>query len=204
MDNLCFHSVLNFTFNLDYRKSICFQSIILIDGEGTPVQEFAAIEVNRKTHVIMDVFHNYARTEEQDTYARHRVHGLNKDYLNTYGYASEADLVEAFKSWLSSKPYITLFANGANREAKMLGLPVCEFNLAPWAERDSFASHKIAKYYKDQSLPICGRSCTQQAHSSFLSAIQSPNVLTSLAKARHGFHCALYDCVELYFQSIMF
>ena len=152
----------------------------------------------------MDVFHAYARTEEQDTFARQHIHGLNKDYLNTYGYDSEAELIEAFKSWLSSKPYITLFANGASREAKMLGLPVCEFNLAPWAERDYVASHKIALCYKDHSLPVCDRRCKPHAHSSFVSAIQSSNPFSSLAKARHGFHCALYDCVELYFQSIMF
>ena len=160
--------------------------------------------MNQETHAIMDVFHAYARTEEEDTFARSHVHGLNKDYVILLGFASEAELVEEFKSWLSSKPYIALFANGAHKEAQMLNMTVCDFNLAPWAERQHHASHKIAIRYKELSIPICGRKCSPYAHSSYVSPPACANAFTALAKSCHGYHCALYDCVELYFQHILF
>ena len=182
---------------------LLFQSFIFIDAEGSPVQELAAIEVNCDSHAIMDVFHGYARTQEKDIFARNHIHGLNQDYVKLFGYDCERSLITACKAWLRLKSYIALFANGARREAEMLDLAVCELNLAPWAERQHCASHKIAIRYKELSIPICKRRCDTYAHSSFVSPPPSSNVFTRLAKARHGHHCALYDCVELYYQHLL-
>lgn len=161
--------------------------------------------MNAATHVMMDVFHGYAQTDEDDSFARKYVHGLNKNYLSLFGYASETELLNAFKSWLNSKSYIALFANGAERESKLLNMAVCEFSLAPWVERQNCPSHKIAIRYKQLWLPVCQRVCSLYAHSSYVSPPpNSSNALSTLAKDRHGYHCALYDCVELYFQHILY
>ena len=60
-----------------------------MDTEGSPIQELAAIEVNRRTYAIMDVFHGFALTDEPDAFARDHIHGLNKDYIKTQALPSE-------------------------------------------------------------------------------------------------------------------
>ena len=47
--------------------------------EGSPIQELAALEVNRNTNAIMDVFLGHAYTDEPDNFSRRHIHGLNKD-----------------------------------------------------------------------------------------------------------------------------
>ena len=151
----------------------------------------------------MDVFHGFARTEEKDSFSRKRVHGLNKNYVDLIGFVSEAALLAAFKSWLFPKQCIALYANGAKREEEMLGLHVTEFQLAPWVERKNRISHQIALRYKELFIPVCGIDCLPVAHSAFESPPASSNSEIVAAKTLHGFHCALYDCLELYFEAIM-
>ena len=180
-----------------------FQSFIFLDMEGTPIQEVAALEVNRRTNGIVDVFLAYAHTDEPDTFACKHIHGLNKAYLKEVGFPSEDSLLTIFKLWLSRKPYVALFANDSRKESISLGLVVKNFNLPPWADRRHSVSHKFALRHKELSIPILNRYCPPIAHNSFVNAPSSPNAFSSIAKARHGYHCALYDCQELYFESIM-
>ena len=171
--------------------------------EGSPIQELAALEVNRNTNAIMDVFLGHAYTDEPDNFSRMHIHGLNKDYLKEFGFPSENSLLAVFKIWLSRKFYVAIFANDSRKESQVLGLKVNDFNLAPWADRRHHASHQLALRYKELSIPILNRFCPPIAHSSFVSAPSSPNAFSSIAKARHGYHCALYDCKELYFESLL-
>ena len=171
--------------------------------EGTPVQEVAAIEVNRITNAIVDVFLGYAYTDEDDKFARSHIHGLNKAYLKNYGFPSVESLLTMFKTWLSRKHYFALFANDSRKESQALGLKFNDFKLVPWAERSHRASHQLALRYKELSIPILHTFCPPFAHSSFASAPSSPNAFSSIAKHRHGHHCALYDCLELYYESLL-
>lgn len=171
--------------------------------EGTPTQELAAIEVNRSTNEIVDVFHGLAFTEVDDSFAQKHIHGLNKAYLKKHGFPSESSLVAVFKIWMHYKPNAPIYCNGPEKERQTLGLPIGDFKLLPWAERRHCASHQIAIRYKELSIPVLGRNCSSAAHSDFQNAPSSPNAFSSIAKARHGHHCALYDVVELYFESIM-
>ena len=171
--------------------------------EGTPIQEVAALEVNRSTNAIMDVFLAYAHTEEPDKFARDHIHGLNKDYLKAHGFPSEKSLLMTLEMWLMQKPYVGIFANDTQKESKALNVTISDFKLAPWADRRKCASHQIALRYKELSIPVLNRFCSSSAHSSFKCAPDSPNAFSSIAKARHGHHCALYDCMELYFESLM-
>ena len=171
--------------------------------EGTPIQEIAAIEVKKDNYEIVDVFHAYAFTEEEDEFARLHIHGLNKHFLKVFGYSSETALLNAFKLWLSKKVTREIYCNDAAKERKILQLNVMNFNLLPWAERYYSASHQVANRHKNYMIPILGKSCCEVAHSSFICAPYSPNPFTRTAKARHGFHCALYDVMELYFEKIL-
>ena len=182
--------------------NICFQSFIFLDIEGTPAQELAAIEINRWTHEIVDVFHAFAFTEEEDEFARRHIHGLNKIYLKSKGFPDEATLLAAFKKWMERKSHENVFSNGAYKESKVLGIEVKEFKLLPWADRRHTASHKIAISFKEHCIPILGRKCIPTAHASFVTASASNNLFTNIAKARHGHHCALYDVIELYYECI--
>ena len=172
--------------------------------EGTPVQELAAIEVNRNNHAIVDVFLGHAYTEQDDTYAQQHIHGLNKNYLREVGFASQDALLDAFKTWFSQKTLcVGLYANDGQKESQALGFNVSNFKLERWAERKDCASHQIAIRYKELSIPVLNRACTQRAHSSYKRAPESSDFNTSIAKARHGYHCALYDVMELYFECLM-
>ena len=174
-----------------------------MDCEGVPVQEIAAIEVNRSTNAIVDVFLRHAHTEVPDTFSREHIHGLNTKFLKRYGLSSEKELIETFKKWLYSKPYVGIFANDSRKESELLGISVSNFQLVPWAERRNRASHELAVSYKELSIPILNRRCSNEVHSAFIEAPSSPNFSSAMAKARHGYHCALYDCLELYFESLL-
>lgn len=168
--------------------------------EGTPVQEIAAIEVDICTRDIVDIFHAYSVTEEADTFAREHIHGLNKIWFGNNTFPSEYSLLTTFKIWNACKANKTLYANGASKEAKALDLNVKEFSLLPWIERKDRLSHKSAIACKNFATPILGRFCSPLAHSSFISAVTSKNALITAAKHQHGYHCALYDVLELYFE----
>ena len=45
--------------------------------EGSPIQELAALEIDRNTNEIVDVFHAYAYTEDEDKLTRKYIHGLD-------------------------------------------------------------------------------------------------------------------------------
>ena len=171
--------------------------------EGSPIQEVAALEVNRNTNSIVDVFLGYAYTEKPDIFSRMHIHGLNKNYLKEFGFPSEDSLLAVLQIWLSRKPYVAIFANDSRKKSQALGLKISDFKLAPWADRRHRASHQLALRYKELSIPILNRFCPSIAHSSFVSAPSSRNAFSSIAKARHGYHCALYDCQELYFESLL-
>ena len=69
------------------------------------MQELSAIEMCYNTHEIIDVFHEYAKTDDNDTFARSHIHGLNMDYLKRHGHSSEQSLIRVFKNWLKNKNY---------------------------------------------------------------------------------------------------
>ena len=183
------------------RLNVCFQSFIFLDIEGTPAQELAAIEINRGTNEIVDVFHAFAFTDEDDSFARKHIHGLNEDYLKAEGFPDEASLLTVFRMWMHNKPHASVFSNGAHKESKVLAMEVKELKLLPWAERRHAASHQIAIRFKELCIPILGRKCSPSA--SFVSAAACSNPLSFVAKARHGHHCALYDAIELYYEYLM-
>ena len=149
---------------------------------------------------IVDAFHGYAYTTQDDAWARKRIHGLSLSFLKERGYSSEAELVTVFKSWLRHKNYLNIFSNGPQKEQKALSLNVFDLPLPPWIERHNQPYHVVAQCFKDINIRLLGKSCCREAHSAFegFDRNQADDSLTMLAKERHGYHCSLYDCIELY------
>ena len=52
----------------------------------TPIQELAAIEMDVQSKRITDVL---ANCEEDDSFSRFYVHGLNTSYLKRHGFVNE-------------------------------------------------------------------------------------------------------------------
>lgn len=176
---------------------------MFLDIEGSPAQELAAIEVNCDTYEIMDVYHGFAFTEEEDSFARQHIHGLNRSYLKEKGLPNEACLISMFKAWLNRKPCVNIYCNDNQKESKVLNLKTHNYQLLPWAERCDTPSHRIAIRFKELCIPILGQKCVASAHCDFISACYSRNTKASAAKTRHGYHCALYDVLELYYEILM-
>ena len=182
-----------------------FQSIVFLDSEGTPTQELAAIEVDLNSKAIVDVFHDFAYTAEEDDFARSHIHGLNFDYIKKHEslLCCEIALIHEFKKWMMDKPNTTIYCNGAAKERRILNNKIVDFKLLPWVERTFCMSHRIANRFKELSIPVLGQHCNPLAHACFVSSMSHRNPLIAEAKARHGYHCALYDVIELYFELIL-
>ena len=52
---------------------------------------------------VIDVFHDYAFTEEEDSFARKHIHGLSRKFLETKGFHHPFQLIKSFKDWLKTK-----------------------------------------------------------------------------------------------------
>ena len=186
--------------------TFAFQMLIFVDCEGAPIQEFTALYVDGDSHDIVDIFHRYvsfpfSRGYDADHWARQHVHGLNRTYLAANGLRDETLLLREFNEWLCSHPYEQMLANAPQKESDFLQLPVFDVCLPPWKERAQLLSHRLSLSLKRHSMPINGIMCAS-AHSSFVAwRPRRPYSLspTDVIKRDYGFHCSLYDCIELYF-----
>ena len=179
--------------------------LIFIDCEGEPIQEFTALYVDSESHDIIDVFHRYVvfpptHGYDSDRWARRHVHGLNRIYLAVHGLQNETVLLREFNKWLLSHPYEQILANAPRKESTFLNLPVHDVCLPPWKERAVLLSHRLSLSLKRDAIPINGIQCSS-AHSCFVDwRPRDPRILSPKDVIKHdfGFHCSLYDCMEIY------
>ena len=176
--------------------------LVIIDSEGTPVQEFSALYVNEETQVIQDVFHAFAKypsSVDADWFARRYVHGLDRKFLREFGLRDEEEVLKLFHTWLQTHPFDDMYANAPAKEEDFLSQHVRDVCLRPWKDRVHCKSHQIALDMKLNCVPVCGVTCC--AHSRFRG--WKPKRLynmTSTDVAKHDFqhHCSLYDCIEIF------
>jgi len=166
--------------------------------EGLSTQELSAIQMNIVTRQIVDVFHQHAKAESPDFWARRHIHGLSPVYLNEFGVSDEATLIKNFKTWLQGKDVLVMYANDPKKESTSLNLPVKDMGLPQWSERAFLPYHQTALDYKKNFIPILNKRCCQEAHASFSNYRMKKQNKTEQAKFDHGFHCSLYDAYELY------
>ena len=180
--------------------------LIFIDCEGEPIQEFTALYVDSDSHNIVDVFHRHVSHPstygyDSDRWARRHVHGLNRAYLAIHGLHDETMLLCEFNAWLHFHPYEKILANAPWKESTFLHRPVQDVCLPQWTDRAVLLSHRLSLSLKHSAVPINGITCSD-AHSSFVGwCPRRPNVLSpkDVVKRNFGFHCSLYDCMEIYF-----
>ncbi len=173
--------------------------MIFLDTEGEPIQEISAIEVSMDDLRILDVYHKHARcTADEDRYSRRHIHGLNPEFLHEKGLCDETALIYDFQIWLKGKPYNVILSNDGRKERKSLAsLRVQDLCLPPWLERITESYHKKAFEWKEKRIPVHGTTCNEDAHTLYRRPHDLKND-TAVAKAKHGHHCSLYDCLELY------
>ena len=154
--------------------------------------------MNFKSKEIVDVFHGHAFTTELDSFSRRHVHGLNPVLLKKTGYENTYKLLKAFHSWRKNKQSVIVYGNNPTKESKELRLYMTDIGLDIWMMRDVKPYHEMALTFKKHSISICGKKCSKAMHSKFENAIVRPYNMGDTAKERHGYHCSLYDCYELY------
>ena len=181
--------------------------MIIIDCEGTPVQEFSALYVNDATCVIENVFHqhvHYPYSFDYDAFARRHVHGLDFKFLRQCKLRNLGEVLDLFREWLKAYPSDKIYAHNPTKEKRLLSLHINDVCLKPWAERACLRSHQMALNMKLNCKPVRGISCS--VHSQFVKwrpkNVHSPS-LTDIAKVNFRHHCSLYDCMEI-FLSICF
>ena len=166
--------------------------------EGEPIQELSALAVDSKTLEVMDIFHHYGDYSASDKFARVHVHGLSKHFLSQHSVGSESKLINKFLIWLEAKNVKAIYANNPTKEVEVLGLPVINYPLSNWIDRQDNFLHQLTIRLKNNSHDFCHRCCPAEAHSAYIQPYKHKNPAITEAKAKHGFHCSFYDVVELF------
>lgn len=146
---------------------------------------------------LVDAYHEFALTTVNDIFARMNIHGLNPIMFEGTAFDCEYELIQHFLKWLSPKKYSKLYGHAPEREIKSLNINIEDLKLPCWAERDSELFHTFANQCKMEQSIFCGRRCIQAYHSCFCRNLPS-NTVGQIARNKHGYHCAFYDCYELY------
>ena len=185
--------------------------IIFIDCEGEPIQELSALCAYGDTLEILSVFHQHAKyptqdeEEDEDWFSRDHIHGLNLDFLQQHGVSSSRQLTTNFCRWIDGLPLFCnfiYFANDPMKERREFPyLKIFDIGLPPWAYRDHLQCHRMAISAKNKCATVLHHFCPPIAHSSFQQPQCSPLPTfsdTKHAKLKFGYHCSLYDVLELY------
>ena len=186
-----------------YENIFLQMSIIFVDMEGAKVEELAAIQMSAETRQIMSVYHNFAKPECSDEWARRHCHGLDKNYLMTHApFRDEHALIEDFRHWLRGKNVLAILANDPKKERNSMHwrYTIRDMDMPRWEVRDKKASHDMALSFKKSWVPVLNHRCHPKVHGSFRYVpCYRQFSKTEQAKRRWGVHCALYDCLECYF-----
>ena len=171
-----------------------------MDCEGDPVQELSAIAMDNVTYQIVSIYHKHAFCNpEDDPWSRINIHGLNPDYLKDYGFPNEDQLFTDFQKWLDSFTIVQMFANNPGRERMLFPNHTINDILLPrWEIRMRQPYHETALRFKQLCAPIVNVRCNRYVHCRFITRYHIVPSAKELAKILYGFHCALYDCYELY------
>ena len=184
--------------------------------EGASVEELAAIQMSAESLQIMDVYHGFCRSKLTDEWGRRHLHGLKRNLYELYPvFDSRQSLLQDFKKWKRGKNVLCMYANDPGKELRELNLwhdsrkepreknwAIRDIGLPVWEQRVGQASHEMARQWKKKWVPVMNKRCCSLVHSEFRYYPVYRGNKTETAKARWGPHCALYDCLELYFSYV--
>ena len=167
--------------------------------EGSPTQELSAIEIDAKSKIINDIFHEYGDYSPSDYFARKHVHGLSEDFLTKHSIGPESKLIQAFLTWVRPKRIKAIYANNPGKESTVLGIPIQNFSLHNWVDRQHQSYHQMSLKLKSNGYPIFQQFvCPKAAHNMYVCPPVHKNPEIAYVKQKHGYHCSLYDVMELY------
>ena len=170
------------------------------DTEGVPTQELCAIAVDIKDLSIVDIYHKFAYARG-DMWARRNIHGLNPNFLYTFGFRNASLLLEDFMNWKSNYDIVNVFENCPNSMSYHFFDNITDLRLPLWTVRVYENYNIIARRLKEFNGSVFHDTyCTGHVHSfykPYLTFNRCRN-LTERVKLQHGYHCALYDTYELY------
>lgn len=177
------------------------QLILLVDSEGEPAQELAAICVDLVSLTIKDVYLNYAKppsvTPDVDWFSRRHIHGLSREFLQRCAFENEDALLADFHSWRKKYIINEIFAHAPGKEEVLLNLAITDVKLPPWIERCKSLHHRVALCMKTLDMYVKDTACTRyDAHSDYEGWHQH-RTRGDLARQEYGHHCALYDTVSI-------
>ena len=152
------------------------------------------------TYQIVSVYHKHVECDpNHDFWARKNIHSLNSSCLNRFGLRNECQLLIDFQTWLNSFDVKVIYANDPHKERIFLQQHnIVDIILPMWRERVTKPYHSVAVRFKELNVPILDTKCDSYVHNNFsINPLYEPNESKRL-KFLHGYHCALYDCYELY------
>lgn len=183
------------------------QLVLIVDSEGCPCQELAAICVDLVSGSIKDVYLKWAKppSKDDDWYSRKHIHGLSLNFLENYGLENEEALVADFNSWRQKFIIDEMFAHAPDKENILLNCRITDVAIPPWAKRRTEWYHRHALCMKIFNLSIKGTCCSRmRIHSAYEGWKPSRNRGRTrddnpgdMARQEYGHHCALYDCVSI-------
>ena len=196
-----------------YNQEAPHYYIADIGGDCSSLIEVSILEV--EIGEIKAVFHQYgippdmARAMDQGNLNKFRFreapysHGIHPKQLARLAEMESNQLIVSAINFISKDILVVSNDRDTNSDiARLLKHNNCKnryknIYLGDWVARDSNISHKLARDSKIKSEPILGVACNYASlHSIPLSFRKmTPSVIK---KIRHGAHCSLYDCLEVY------
>ena len=177
--------------------------ILILDSEGEWTCELAAICVDLKNHNIKDVYLQWAKppaessSSDMDWFARKYVHGLNRNFLQRYGFDSEEALVNDFNTWRSKYKISKLYGHAPAKEEILLRTPITDIQLPTWAQRHTSLHHRVALCMKTLDLPVKDIACSRFTVHNEYRGWHKNSTEGDLARQEFGAHCSLYDCISM-------
>lgn len=178
--------------------------ILIVDTQGEPVQELAAICIDVVSLCIKDVYLQWAKpflsqSPDGDWFARKHIHGLNRKFLQQHGFENEEALVADFNAWRGKYAINEIIGHAPAKEEILLNLPITDVKLAPWIKRYNKLHHCVALCLKTLDMHIKDIQCSRfKVHNEYEGWIM-PVARTGddLARQEFGAQCSLYNCVSI-------
>lgn len=156
--------------------------------------------MDNESYQIVSVYHQHVDCAPHlDCWSRRNIHGLNVNYLQTFGLRSQCDLIIDFRMWLNSFHVKQVYANDPQKERVLLQMKsINDILLPPWQVRVTKPYHQVATRFKQLNVTILNKKCDSYIHNAYNCDPLRDMTETQRLRRLHGHHCSLYDCYELY------
>ena len=181
--------------------SICSKVIHYMDIEGTVEMPTEIAIITGYEGVIINHFHvlirNYQRNTTEHIGAK-VCHGIPP--IPSANAATQREAIKALNIYLEQNSAITLVVHGSDCQqlVDFGNFEIEQAELPKWDTRPFHFSHVAAQLVKNGQLQIDGNiMCDRHNHRMYAGERKTAKTLNQINKAKHGYHCALADALEL-------